>query len=73
MFLHHGVDEGTNATANPHAHVIAVFQVLWGLLDKADTLRCAGHDDRAREEGSTLRKERNGLADVEDLVAERRG
>ena len=66
--LDHGVEESADAASNPHAHVVAVLEVLWGLLDEADALGSTGHDDGSGHKSRALRQESNGLADVEDLV-----
>ena len=67
----HRVHERADAATDPDAHVVAVLEEHWGLLDEADALGGARHDDGAREESGTLGEEGNRLADVEDLVTAR--
>ena len=70
--FYHRVHERADAASNPDAHVVATFEVHRRLLDKADALRGSSHDDGTREESRSLGEEGDSLADVEDLVAERR-
>lgn len=69
--LHNRVDQGTHASSYPDTHIIAVFEVDGRLLDEADALRRASHDDRAWLKCRALRKEGDCLANVKDHVTTR--
>ena len=66
--LDHGVNKGTNASPNPHSDFITMLEIHRWLLYETDTLRRTCHDNGPRQEGSTLREESDGLADIENLV-----
>ena len=52
----------------PDSHLITVFEVQWRISDEAYTLRSASEDDRTGFQGSPLREEGDGLANIEDLI-----
>ena len=68
--FNHRVHERADAATDPDAHVVAVLEEHWRLLDEADALGRARHDDGSREESRALGEEGDGVADVEYLVAE---
>jgi len=54
--------------SDPDPAIIAVFENDGRLPCEPDTSRCSGENDRTRFESGGLGEERDGLADVKDLV-----
>lgn len=63
------VNESADAAIDPNSDLITVLQIHGRLLDEANTLGSASHDDGTRQQRCALREESNSLPDSENLVA----
>jgi len=68
LFFLDVIEECSDTMTQPDSHLITVFEVQWRISDEAYTLRSASEDDRTGFQGSPLREEGDGLANIEDLI-----
>lgn len=66
-FLFNVINEGADATTQPNRHFVTVLDVEGRVLDETDTFGCTSENDRTGFKGCALRKESDGLADIENL------